>query len=80
MHLLTSHRRSLGGGGKVKGEEKSRQVDLKGTTEKVRGSKTIVRSLSTQRAWVSEIKVCSSNEEATVDKQISFLSCQNKHS
>ena len=48
--------------------------------EKVRGSRTMVGSLSTQRAWASEIKGCFSNKEATVDKQISFLSCQNKHS
>lgn len=54
----------------VEREKRSRGGDLKGTMEKVRGSRIVAASLSSQGYWASEIKGCFSTEEATVEKQI----------
>lgn len=71
---MASHREEPRRRDQVDKEGKSRQVNLKVSMDNVKGSRTMVRCLSTQRSRASEIKGFFSDEEALVDKQISVSS------
>lgn len=68
-HLLASHRKEPERRDQVE-KEKSKQVNVNIIMEKVRGSRAMVTSLSTQISWASEIKGYFSNEEVLVDNEI----------